>query len=67
VLFRSLLSAFLFGALAQGGTELSMEIPSLNREMVVIVEGLIIIFCGALENMFRKPVTDLIQKKRQRA
>lgn len=61
-----LLSAFLFGILAQGGTELSMEIPILNREMVVIVEGLIIIFCGALEYMFRKPVVELIQKQRKR-
>lgn len=58
--FGIFLSAFLFGALAQGGTELSMEIPSLTREMVVIIEGLIIIFCGALENMFRQPLIKLI-------
>ena len=60
-----LFSAFLFGALAQGGTELSLEIPTLNREMVVIIEGLIIIFCGALENMFRKPVIELLQKRKK--
>jgi ABC-type uncharacterized transport system permease subunit len=61
--FGILVSAFLFGALAQGGAELSMEIPTLTREMVVIIEGLIIIFCGALENMFRKPVIKLIRAR----
>jgi ABC-type uncharacterized transport system permease subunit len=47
------LAALLFGALYQGGAELSFEMRHVNREMVVVIQGLIILFCGALENMFR--------------
>ncbi len=47
------LAAMLFGALYQGGSELSFEIPTLQREIIVVIEGLVILFCGALENVFR--------------
>jgi ABC-type uncharacterized transport system permease subunit len=58
--FGIVLAALLFGALTQGGTELSMEVPRLTREMVVMIEGLIILFCGALENMFRPSLGRLL-------
>jgi simple sugar transport system permease protein len=45
------LAALLFGALNQGGAELSFEIPSITREMVVVIQGLVILFSGALANM----------------
>ncbi|WP_421996610.1 ABC transporter permease [Reyranella sp.] len=48
-----LLAALLFGALQQGGTELSFEIPAITREMVVVIQGLVILFSGALVNMPR--------------
>jgi general nucleoside transport system permease protein len=51
--FGIALAATLFGALYQGGSELSFEIPTLQREIIVVVEGLVILFCGALENVFR--------------
>jgi general nucleoside transport system permease protein len=51
------LSALLFGALTQGGTELSLEIPKIDREMGLVIEGLIILFCGALQDVFRRPLT----------
>jgi ABC-type uncharacterized transport system permease subunit len=47
------LAALLFGALYQGGTQLAFEMPTLQRELVVVIEGLVILFCGALENLFR--------------
>ncbi|MBI1206206.1 MAG: ABC transporter permease [Azospirillum sp.] len=47
------LAALLFGALAQGGSELSFEFPALDRELVVVIQGLVILFAGALENLFR--------------
>ena len=47
------LAAILFGALYQGGAELAFEIPAMSRELVVIIQGLIILFAGALENLFR--------------
>ncbi len=48
------LAALLFGALYQGGTELSFDMPDVTREIVVVIEGLVILFCGALESLFRK-------------
>ena len=44
IIFASLL----FGILYQGGAELAFEIPTITREMVVAIQGLIILFCGAL-------------------
>ncbi len=49
-------AAILFGALYQGGAELSFEIPHISRDMIVIIQGLVILFAGALENMFRPQV-----------
>jgi len=47
------LSALFFGALYQGGTELSFDMPKVTRDIVVVIEGLAVLFCGALENLFR--------------
>ncbi len=46
------LAAFLFGALFQGGTELDFEFQTITREMVLLIQGLIILFSGALMLMF---------------
>jgi simple sugar transport system permease protein len=58
-----LLSAVLFGALAQGGSQLSFDMPKINRDMVVVIQGLVILFCGALENLFRVPLAALLRRK----
>lgn len=50
------LAAILFGALYQGGAELAFEIPSITPEIVVVIQGLVILFSGALENMFKGPI-----------
>lgn len=50
------LAALLFGALYQGGAELSFEIPTMTRDLVVVIQGLVIIFAGALEYMFQPQV-----------
>lgn len=47
------LAALLFGALYQGGAELAFDMPRVNRDMVVVIQGLVILFAGALEHMFR--------------
>jgi simple sugar transport system permease protein len=47
------LAALLFGALAQGGSELAFEIPAFTRDMVTAVQGLVVLFCGALALMLR--------------
>ncbi|MEN9629392.1 MAG: hypothetical protein RJA10_2619 [Pseudomonadota bacterium] len=43
-----LLAAVLFGALYQGGAELSFEIRGFSREMVFTLQGLIVLFAGAM-------------------
>ena len=43
-----LLAALLFGALFQGGAELSFEIPGFSRDMVTTLQGLIVLFSGAM-------------------
>ena len=58
-----LLAALLFGALYQGGTELSFEMPSITRHLVVVIQGLVILFSGALENMFRPRIEALFTRR----
>lgn len=58
------LAALLFGALYQGGAELSFEIPKITREMVVVIQGLVILFCGALEFMFKPGIEALFRRGR---
>ncbi len=59
------LAAFLFGVLYAGGGELqsAMQIP---REMIVVIQGLIIMFVGSLENIVRIPVERLFLRVRKR-
>ncbi len=47
------LAALLFGMLYQGGAELAFEMPNITRDMVVLIQGLAILFAGALEFMYR--------------
>ncbi len=56
------LAALLFGLLYQGGTELSFAKQQINRDMVVVIQGLIILFMGALEQAFRPWLTSLFFK-----
>jgi len=42
------LASLLFGALFQGGAELDFEFQTITREMVLLIQGLIILFSGAL-------------------
>lgn len=53
--FGVFLSAILFGFLYQGGAELALwtKIP---REMIVVIQALVILFTGALDNMVRMPL-----------
>ncbi|AMJ59153.1 ABC transporter permease [Bosea sp. PAMC 26642] len=50
------LAALLFGILYQGGAELSFDKPSITRDMVVVIGGVIILFAGALDGLFRRIV-----------
>lgn len=56
-----LLSSLLFGALYQGGTELTFEIPDMSREMVTVIQGLVILVSGALAGLSRPLVRRLLR------
>jgi general nucleoside transport system permease protein len=45
------LAALLFGALYQGGAELAFEIPGFSRDMVFTLQGLIVLFAGAMSQV----------------
>lgn len=46
-------AAILFGMLYQGGAELAFEKPDISRDMIIVIQGLVILFAGALEHMFK--------------
>ncbi|MBL4787969.1 MAG: ABC transporter permease [Kordiimonadaceae bacterium] len=50
------IAALLFGALYQGGAELAFEMPSIQRDFIIVIQGLVILFAGAMPHLFRTPV-----------
>ncbi|MGZ5270149.1 MAG: ABC transporter permease [Ramlibacter sp.] len=42
------LASLLFGALYQGGAEVAFELPGFSRDMVVTLQGLVVLFSGAM-------------------
>ena len=57
------LAALLFGALYQGGQEIAFDMPRVNRDMVVVIQGLVILFSGALEHMFRPRIEAFFMRR----
>ncbi len=57
-----LLAALLFGALYQGGAELSFEFPRITRDLVVVIQGLVILFAGALEYLFKPQLLAIFRR-----
>jgi len=53
-------ASLLFGALFQGGAELDFEFQSITREMVLLIQGMIILFSGALAYMFSPVVARML-------
>ncbi len=51
------LAAILFGMLYQGGAELAFEMPAITRDMIVVIQALVILFAGALEHLFRPGIS----------
>ncbi len=52
------LAALLFGFLYQGGGELALW-ASIPRELIILIQGLVILFTGALDNLVRMPLEKL--------
>jgi simple sugar transport system permease protein len=57
-------AAVLFGALYQGGAELAFESPNITRDMVVLIQGLVIMMAGGLEHLFRPHIERLLTSRR---
>mgnify|MGYP006255231481 CR=1 FL=1 len=53
--FGVVLASILFGFLYQGGAELALW-TSIPRELIVVIQALVILFTGALDNMVRMPI-----------
>jgi len=49
------MAALLFGFLYQGGAELALW-TNIPRELIVVIQALVILFTGALDNMVRMPL-----------
>ena len=60
------LAALLFGFLYQGGAELAFW-ANIPRELVVVIQALVILFTGALDNMVRMPLERAFLAFRSRA
>ncbi|GAC1041222.1 ABC transporter permease [Rhizobium sp. No.120] len=55
-------AALLFGILYRGGDTLPFDIPQITRDMIVVIQGLVILFAGALEYMFRPALVRIYQQ-----
>jgi simple sugar transport system permease protein len=53
------MASLLFGLLYQGGSELAFEMPRINRDVVVAIQGLVILFSGALAYMSKSHIEGL--------
>ncbi len=58
-------AALLFGVLAQGGANISFDFPAVNRELVMVIQGLVILLAGALENLFRPSIEAALRRRRR--
>ncbi|MGV3553550.1 ABC transporter permease [Rhizobium sp.] len=61
-----ILASILFGMLYQGGAEIAFDMPNISRDMIVVIQGLVILFAGALEHMFRPAITSAFARLRTR-
>lgn len=58
------LSALLFGALYQGGSELAFSMPGVTKEMILTIQAMVILFTGAMGDMLRLPLQALFAWRR---
>ena len=62
-----ILASLLFGALFQGGAEVAFEVPGFSRDMVVMVQGFIVLFSGAMTYVFAPALAWCLAMLRPRA
>lgn len=54
------LASLLFGALFQGGAEVAFEVPGFTRDMVVALQGFIVLFSGAMSYLLAPGLARLL-------
>lgn len=59
--FGIVLASILFGALFQGGAEVAFEVPGFSRDMVVMLQGFIVLFSGAMAYVIAPWVARVLQ------
>ena len=57
------LAGLLFGMLYQGGAELAFDVPAVTRDMILVIQGLVVYFAGALEGLFRARIRALLAER----
>ena len=65
--FGIVLASILFGALFQGGAEVSFEVRGFSRDMVVMLQGFIVLFSGAMAYVLAPMVTSAIGALRKKS
>ncbi|MDB6182334.1 ABC transporter permease [Paracoccus fistulariae] len=63
--FGVFLAALLFGFLYQGGGELALW-TTIPRELIIVIQALVILFTGALDNMVRMPLERIFMALRRK-
>jgi simple sugar transport system permease protein len=55
------LASLLFGALFQGGAEVAFEVRGFSRDMVVMLQGFIVLFSGAMTYVIAQPLARVLR------
>jgi simple sugar transport system permease protein len=55
------LSSLLFGALFQGGAEVAFDVPGFSRDMVVMLQGFVVLFSGAMTYVIAPPLAWMLR------
>jgi general nucleoside transport system permease protein len=55
-------ASLLFGALFQGGAEVAFEVPGFSRDMVVMLQGFIVLFSGAMVYVIERGLKFVFQR-----
>jgi simple sugar transport system permease protein len=55
------LASILFGALFQGGAEVAFDVPGFSRDMVVMLQGFVVLFSGAMSYVVARPLAALLR------
>jgi simple sugar transport system permease protein len=54
----------LMGRQHPGGFDLSLEKPNIPTETFIFIQGLIILFCGAMENLYAPAIIKLLKSRK---